>query len=95
MLITVLILVFWLVAFLGTKFASKVRGSEWLFSEFVSKIELSRTFLLVQARSQATPRLKDLIKIFQYKVWNWPHPGRKGLFLDLFWQNVCTSVFVR
>ena len=68
MLITVLILVFWLVAFLGTNFTSKVQGSKWLFSEFTSKIESSRTFLLVQARSQVTPRWKDFIKIFQYML---------------------------
>ena len=68
MLITVLILVFWLVAFLGTNFASKVQGSKWLFSEFTSKIESYRTFLLAQARSQETPRLKDLIKMFKYKL---------------------------
>ena len=64
MLITVLILVFSLVAFLGTNFTSKVQGSKWLFSEFVSEIELSITFLLVHARSQATHQMKDLIKIF-------------------------------
>ena len=51
MVITVLILVFTLVAFLHPKFTSKVQGSKWLYSEFVSKIELSTTFLLVQARS--------------------------------------------
>ena len=68
MLITVLILVFWLVAFLGANFTSKVQGSKWLFSKFVSEFEKSTTFLLVQARSQDTPRLKDLIKIFEFKV---------------------------
>ena len=68
MLITVLILVFWLVAFLGSKFASKVQGSKWLFSEFVSKFESSTSFLLVQARSQDTPHLKDLTKIFHFKL---------------------------
>ena len=68
MLITVLILVFWLVTFLDTNFASKVWGWKWLFSEFVSKIELSRTFLLVQARSQATRQMKDLIKYFLYNL---------------------------
>ena len=40
LLITVLIFVFLLVAILGTKFASKVRGSKWLFSEFTNKIQL-------------------------------------------------------
>ena len=68
MLITVLILVFWLVAFLGTNFTSKVQGSKWLYSEFSTKIKLFRTFLLVQARSQATRQMKDLIKIFHYKL---------------------------
>ena len=68
MLITVLILVFWFVIFLGANFTSKVQGSKWLFSEFVTKIELSRTFLLVQARSQATRQMKDLIKYFLYNL---------------------------
>ena len=92
--ITVLILVFGLMAILGTNFASKVWGSKWLFSEFTSKIESYRTFLLVQARSQETPQMKDLIKISHYKVQNWPHPGRKGLFLA-FESNNFSSIFDR
>ena len=68
MLITVLVLVFSLVAFLGTNFTSKVRGSKWLFSEFVSEFESSTSFLLVHARSQDTPHLKDLIEIFHFKL---------------------------
>ena len=27
--------------------------------------------------------MKDLDKFFLFKLWNWPHPGRKGLFFGL------------
>ena len=55
----------------GAKYAAaaaKSKGQNSCISKFVSEIESSRTFLLIQARSQATYQMKDLIKTFHFKL---------------------------